>query len=219
MKQLKIIVLIFFLIFFLTKTDSAFAVNGDACNEEGGTCRLICFSDETGIGSLDCPSEIIEGSQQQETCCKKGHSGCKGDNFDCEKNEECCSKKCEYDSHQNKTICKSEVIDTFTPYPTINATCPGHPDQIKTAIGCVPVGDLNEFAGWLLGKIIFVASGIAFLLMAFGAFQIITSAGSPEKAKAGSELITSALSGLLFIILSVFLLKLIGVDILHIPGL
>lgn len=91
-------------------------------------------------------------------------------------------------------------------------------DGISTAIGCIPASNLNEFVGWLLGKFIFIASGIAFLLMAFGAFQIITSAGDPKKTQAGSELITSALSGLLLIILSVFLLKLIGVDILQIPG-
>jgi len=56
------------------------------------------------------------------------------------------------------------------------------------------------------------------LLMAFGALKIITSAGSPESIQAGKELITSALAGLIFIILSLFLLKLIGVDILQIPG-
>lgn len=86
-----------------------------------------------------------------------------------------------------------------------------------TAIGCIPVNNLNSFVGWLLGRLIFVASGIAFLLMAVGAFQILTSAGTPEKVKAGKELITSALTGLIFIILSMFILKLIGVDILHLP--
>lgn len=91
-------------------------------------------------------------------------------------------------------------------------------NEISTALGCIPAGSLNEFVKWFLSKLIFVASGIAFLLMAFGAFKILTSAGSPEKVQAGKELITSALAGLVFIILSLFLLKLIGVDILQIPG-
>lgn len=91
-------------------------------------------------------------------------------------------------------------------------------EGINTAIGCIPSGDLNGFVSWFLGKLIFIASGVAFLLMAFGALQIITSAGSPEKVQAGQQLITSALAGLIFIILSLFLLKLIGVDILQIPG-
>lgn len=87
-----------------------------------------------------------------------------------------------------------------------------------TALGCIPTSDLTGFAGWMMGKIIFVATGIAFLLMVFGAFQILTSSGDPKKVQGGQELITSAVSGLLFIILSLFLLKLIGVDILQIPG-
>lgn len=90
--------------------------------------------------------------------------------------------------------------------------------NVWTALGCIKTNSLNEFVAWFVEKLIFVASGIAFLLMAFGAIQIITSSGSPEKVKAGQELLTAAVSGLLFIILSVFLLKLIGVDILQIPG-
>ena len=59
---------------------------------------------------------------------------------------------------------------------------------------------------------------IAFLLIVFGGFQIILSAGNPERVKAGKEMITSAIAGLLLIIFAVFILKLIGYDILKIPG-
>jgi len=59
---------------------------------------------------------------------------------------------------------------------------------------------------------------VAFLLIVFGGFQIILSAGNPEKIKAGKEMITSAIAGLLLIIFSVFILRLIGYDILKIPG-
>jgi len=90
--------------------------------------------------------------------------------------------------------------------------------EINTALGCIPADTLNNFVAWFLSKLIFIASGVAFLLMAFGALKIITSAGSPESIQAGKELITSSLAGLVFIILSLFLLKLIGVDILQIPG-
>lgn len=90
---------------------------------------------------------------------------------------------------------------------------------IQTAIGPIDPGNIQSFIQSLLGIAFGVAGGIAFLLMLFGSFQIMTSSGNPEKMKAGSELITSALTGLLFIVFSVFLLKLIGVTILDIPGL
>lgn len=143
----------------------------------------------------------------------------------CYKDEDCAhpGKYCWGEFSQLRTcheISRAEALRQRQGPTPIDPTCKnkGQPNSINTALGCIPASDLNEFIKWILGKLIFVASGIAFLLMAFGALQILTSAGNPEKIKAGSELITSALSGLLFIILSLFLLKLIGVDILHIPG-
>lgn len=107
--------------------------------------------------------------------------------------------------------------------PTITPSPPpgpggGEGGSIRTAIGDIDPRNLQGFIQQLLNLALGVAGGIAFLLMLFGAFQIMTSSGNPEKMKSGSELITSALAGLLFIIFSIFLLKLIGVDILQIPG-
>lgn len=109
-----------------------------------------------------------------------------------------------------------------SPYPTIDIHGPCPTDKITTALGCVPVGsshNFSDFVGWLLKRVIGIAGGIAFLLMVFGGFKILTSAGDPKGIQAGSEMISSALIGLLFIIFSVFLLELIGVKILGIPGL
>jgi hypothetical protein len=72
-----------------------------------------------------------------------------------------------------------------------------------------------------INKFITVSIGIggiiAFILIVIGAFQIILSAGNPDRVKAGKEMITSAIAGLLLIIFSVFILKIIGYDILEIP--
>ncbi len=91
-----------------------------------------------------------------------------------------------------------------------------------TALGCLdtqlPTGTSKGFITVLLRLGGGLAGGIAFLLILFGGFQIITSAGNPERLNAGRELITSAIAGLLLIIFSIFLLKVIGVDILGIPG-
>ena len=89
---------------------------------------------------------------------------------------------------------------------------------INTAIGCIPVmkddGGVS-FMAWVLKWAVSIGGGIAFMLIIYGGFIYMTSQGNPERVKASQELITSAVSGLLLLILSVFLLNFIGVDILH----
>ncbi|MBI2019655.1 hypothetical protein HYS95_03245 [Candidatus Daviesbacteria bacterium] len=88
---------------------------------------------------------------------------------------------------------------------------------IGTAIGCLhtnPPSLVKDLFKFLIG----IGGGLAFLMMLLGAFQMITSGGNPDTLKAGRERLTSAVIGLLFIIFSILFLKIIGVDILKIPG-
>lgn len=96
--------------------------------------------------------------------------------------------------------------------------CDPKKNQLETAVGCIPLNDVNQFTKWFLGWAIGIAGGIAFLLIVFSGFQIMTASGNPERLQNGRELLTAAISGLILIIFSVFLLKLIGIDILKIPG-
>lgn len=89
---------------------------------------------------------------------------------------------------------------------------------INTAIGCIDATDAGKFVGELFNLGIGISGGIAMLLILFGGFQILTSTGNPEKLNAGKELVGSAIAGLLMILFSTFLLKVIGVNILCIPG-
>ncbi|MBI2591025.1 MAG: hypothetical protein HYW33_04145 [Candidatus Blackburnbacteria bacterium] len=89
---------------------------------------------------------------------------------------------------------------------------------LSTALGCIPVGDTNSFVGWFLKWALGISGGVAFLLIIFAGFQIMSSTGNPDKIQGGKELLNAAISGLILIIFSVFLLKLIGVDILGLPG-
>lgn len=128
-------------------------------------------------------------------------------------------------------ICKKETQYTYTGEAT--KLCEFvKDDQIKykdckkcilagkawTAIGCLST-DPTEFIRDLLSFGSGIAGGIAFLLILFGGLQIMMSSGNPEKMQAGKELVGSAVSGLLLIIFSVFLLRFVGVDILGIPTL
>ena len=89
---------------------------------------------------------------------------------------------------------------------------------IDTAIGCIPVTDSNEFMAWMLKWAIGLGGGIAFLLIIYSGFIIMTSRGDPKRLVAGQELLTSAIMGLILLIFSVFLLKIVGVNLLDIKG-
>lgn len=87
-----------------------------------------------------------------------------------------------------------------------------------TAIGCLPTNLSQFFQKYVFTLAISFAGVIGFLLIVWGGFTVLISAGNPERVKHGQEIILSAIAGILFIAFSVLLLKIIGVDILHIPG-
>ena len=99
---------------------------------------------------------------------------------------------------------------------------------INTAFGCIRLfdaniaatggADMSVFLSWILTWAIGLGGGIAFLLIIWAGFMIMTSSGDPERLKAGQELLTSAIMGLIMLIFSLFILEFIGVDILAIPG-
>jgi len=89
---------------------------------------------------------------------------------------------------------------------------------IWTAIGCLPTNLEVILKDYVFVYGTGITGGIAFLYFIYGAFLILTSGGNPEKIAEGKEIIISALSGLFLIIFSVFLLRVIGYDILKLPG-
>jgi hypothetical protein len=94
----------------------------------------------------------------------------------------------------------------------------GASPTVNTAFGCVPV-KIDAFVGWLLPKMFGVSGGIAFLLMVYGFILLTTSAGDPKKVAGAQETITSAIQRLLLSIFALFLLRMIAVKILVIPGI
>lgn len=88
---------------------------------------------------------------------------------------------------------------------------------VMTAIGCIPTSPpalIRKLMAFAAG----IGGGIALLLIIMGAFQMMTNGANPEGLKKGREQFIAATIGLLFIIFSALILKIIGVDILNIPG-
>jgi hypothetical protein len=87
--------------------------------------------------------------------------------------------------------------------------------RLNTAIGCIAVlGSTDDFLGDILKWAVEIGGGISFVLMLYADFVIMTSQGGPERLQAGKELLTSAVTGLILLIFSIFILKFIGIDIL-----
>jgi len=105
-----------------------------------------------------------------------------------------------------------EIIDNpYTPGGTLQYV------GIKTALGCFPT-EPEWVIKWIIQYAIMFAGGVGFLLMVYASVQIMTSSGDPEKLQAGKQMLTSAIMGILLIVFSLFIIRLIGYDILRIPG-
>lgn len=91
-------------------------------------------------------------------------------------------------------------------------------DYVYTAVGCMRVsgkGLTEDIVRVFMG----VSGGVALFSIISAAFLFTLSQGDTNKVKQAKELLTAAVTGLFFIILSIFILQFIGVNILGIPGL
>jgi len=88
---------------------------------------------------------------------------------------------------------------------------------IDTALGCLPY-ERKEFIMALLRFLTGIAGAIALTIMLIATVMIMTAAGDTKKVQSGRDLFFSAVTGLLFLIFAVSLLRIFGADILKLPG-
>jgi hypothetical protein len=199
--------------------------NWDSGSECGGTCsydkdlkkascvqdtKIICKSgsQQRYVGGKIC------GNNKRSTCLSNGTWSLPG--------EPCPSgTNCVNDDVNGTASCVTSTTNpggttytgsSYNPFNGCSTT------SINTALGCVPV-EMNKFVPWLLSWLFGVAGGIAFLLMSYGFILIATSAGDEKKVQGARETITSAVIGLLVCIFAIFILRLVAVNILQIPGI
>lgn len=101
---------------------------------------------------------------------------------------------------------------------TICANC-SKGGGIYTGLGCVPLDLGNFISSFVLSIGIGLAAIAAFGCIIYSAFTLQTSQGNPERIKKARQYLTSCIAGLIVIIFSVFILRLVGITILNIPFL
>jgi len=90
---------------------------------------------------------------------------------------------------------------------------------VWTSLGCIKT-DLSTFiTETVFGTALSIATLVALGCIIYASFLMQTSQGNPEQIQKAQEMITSCITGLIMIIFSVFILRVIGVDILRIPWL
>lgn len=90
-------------------------------------------------------------------------------------------------------------------------------NEIATDLGCLPT-EPGAFAAKFYSIGLSLVGGLSLLFMLFGAYLILTSQGDFQKLQNGKSYIFYAIFGLVLVVFGVFFLKVIAVDILHIPG-
>jgi len=217
-KLFSTLILSLFLAILLPQT--AYSAPGDCCTDSSGC--------ETAFGETCTGTSFVCSKQGQKSCVRPAATPT-GTTHSCQSpfNEYCqnappggtfnCITQGTCTGGVTRFCCTLAPLPTPQNSGNIRTCSPSIGTQgIETAIGCIPTGSSQEFAGFVLRWAIGIGGGIAFLLLLYGAIQVMTSSGDPKRLQAGQELITATISGLLFIIFSVFLLRIIGVNILGI---
>lgn len=171
---------------------SASVINAQSDREE-------CGPGYTCDPGLTCVNNVVCSSGDVESFCSS-HSDCQDGLF----------------CHPKRRVCGTDYAGDPEPPPVgrdvaTEVTCRGD-TGINTALGCIPydpVGLTKFFLGWALG----IGGGIALLMIGFAGITIMTSAGDPKKMQGGQQLMTAAISGLLLIIFSTFILRFFGVTL------
>lgn len=91
-------------------------------------------------------------------------------------------------------------------------------DGFMTGLGCIP----TDIGGFVTDFLLTLGIGLAGLFslgcIIYSAVMIQTSQGNAEKISQSQDQIKACILGLLMIIFSIFILRVVGVDILQIPG-
>lgn len=119
--------------------------------------------------------------------------------------------------------CDAGSSATVTPVPTAppapcNMNGQNNCVSVNTGLGSIPT-NITSVISTAFGILLSFTGGILLIIIVFSGYRIMTSQGDAEKIKGARETLTSAIVGFLFIVFSITILRVIGVDILHIPGL
>lgn len=107
---------------------------------------------------------------------------------------------------------EDQVVDPTTgnildPRGGVLAECGDQGKGIRSAIGCIPITDINKTTAFFLRWALGVGGGIALFLISISAIKIMTVRGDPKRVQDARDTLTAAIAGIVLIALSVFLVR------------
>lgn len=114
---------------------------------------------------------------------------------------------------------KIPLLETFFCNADGRPTDEADTGKIISAIGCIPVDNMQAFTRFMLTWGIALGGGISFFMAIYAGFLYMTSGENPKKVQAARELATASVGGLFYLLFAAFMFRIIGLDILNIPGL
>ena len=211
----------------------------ERCSCITGTCTpdangsMLCSACNSPTANAACTSSQprFKCANPQVGCepCTLGSPGCTLSASDCVNSCTPSTKFYKCNTSQSACVeCSSISEAGCTPLSTCQSSCTIANNQktsvnvrgncpennIDTAIGCIPFNSLDKLSGFFIAWGLGVGGGVAMFVLIASAFMIITSAGDTAKLQTGKEMLTSAVAGIIFLVFSMFLLRVIGINVL-----
>ncbi|MBP7966871.1 hypothetical protein KAZ66_01230 [Candidatus Woesebacteria bacterium] len=180
--------------------------------DEAGTQLLEIDLGQYGIGATPTAAPRLASCNKCGYC--KSNTKQPGDLQQC--------MKCLYPDYVDK------IDDTLAVDPIKNQPVQPLTGRYYSQIGCIDVGiagfrDPTAAGGVLniiLSRLLFPITGVLSILsLIYGSFLLITAQDNPEQIDRGKKWIYGAIVGVVFTFGAILLIRIIGGDILKIPGL
>jgi hypothetical protein len=91
----------------------------------------------------------------------------------------------------------------------------GEEGKINSAIGCIPYTDVSETAQFLIRWSLGVGGGLALFLVALSGIRIATTKGDEKRLQDARDMLSSAIAGIVLIVLSIFVIRFITETLLQ----
>lgn len=170
------------------------------------SCDSPCVPDSSGKGN-GCRAI----NPKDKDACDKTVAVCDSPNGDQYNSN---GKDCFYNTDTSNSGNKNQVVS-----PPIHLCTPWNDGgSCDTALGIIPLNPA-AFVEKIIKLILGISGGVIVIMAIVAGYNVMTSAGDPQKLANSKEMIISVITGAFMIVFSMILLNAIGIDILGLPPL